>query len=203
MGLINHIKSLIPKVKVIISCAAALLIAAVCTAAFAGRNYLAETERLLRFEGTVILEDCRGGSKSDTDYIVLQTCNVLNTSADGIASADHDETELVTLQNDSRAEFQKIGKRLELKLTGGVVSENTFEAFAPLYLANNDALPNRVAAYSGWNKDTLKHAIKDLETENIQGPSETPTPVSVEEKTEDESAPMPTPATSLNITPIL
>ena len=291
MGLINSIKSLTPKVKVILSCAAVLLIAAiVCIAVFARKRYLANTMRLLRFEGTVNIEDGRGGSKPVTGNIRFQSGDSLNTGADGIASVGLDDTKIVTLQNDSRAEFQKIGKRLELKLTRGAVffnvteklkadetfeiktstmtagirgtsgmiyfdtadggresivvtdgvveisatnpvtgetktarveggnkikvflyndrtedsvrfemdpvTEDNLEDFALRNIAANEELLNRVAAYTGWDKDKLKKAIKDLEDENIQGPSETPTPVPAEETTEEVQTPMPTPVSS-------
>ena len=296
MGLINYIKSLTPKVKVILSCAAVLLIAAiVCIAVFARKGYVAKTMRLLRFEGTVSIEDGMGGSKPVTNNIRFQSGNALNTGADGIASVGLDDTKIITLQNDSRAEFQKKGKRLELKLTKGAVffnvteklkadetfeiktstmtagirgtsgmiyfdtadggreslvvtdgvveisatnpvtgetktarveggnkikvylfndrtedsvefeldavTEDNLDSFALQNIADNDELMDRVAAYTGWDKEKLKKAIKDLDTENTQDPSETPTPVPTEETTEDESAPTPAPVTSPTFTP--
>ena len=296
MGLINYIKSLTPKVKVILSCAAVILIAAiVCIAVFARKGYVAKTMRLLRFEGTVSIEDGKGGSKPVTNNIRFQSGNALNTGADGIASVGLDDTKIITLQNDSRAEFQKKGKRLELKLTKGAVffnvteklkadetfeiktstmtagirgtsgmiyfdtadggreslvvtdgvvevsatnpvtgetktarveggnkikvylfsdrtedsvefeldpvTEDNLDAFALQNIADNDELMDRVAAYTGWDKDKLKTAIKDLEAENTQDPSETPTPVPTEETTEDESTPTPAPVTSPTDTP--
>ena len=251
--------------------------------------------RLLRFEGTVNIEDGKGGSKPVTGNIRFQSGDSLNTGADGIASVGLDDTKIVTLQNDSRAEFQKLGKRLELKLTRGAVffnvteklkadetfeiktstmtagirgtsgmiyfdtddggresivvtdgvveisatnpvtgetktarveggnkikvflyndrtedsvrfemdpvTEDNLEDFALRNIAANEELLNRVAAYTGWDKDKLKKAIKDLEDENIQGPSETPTPVPAEETTEEVITPMPTPVPSQTITP--
>ena len=76
------------------------------------------------------------------------------------------------------------------------VTEDNLEDFALRNIAANEELLNRVAAYTGWDKDKLKKAIKDLEDENIQGPSETPTPVPAEETTEEVQTPMPTPVTS-------
>ncbi len=291
MGLINHIKSLTPKVKVIIVCAAVLLIAAiVCIAMSARKGYLAKTMRLLHFEGSVNIEDGRGEAKPVTNNIRFQSGDALSTGSDGIASVGLDDTKIVTLQNDSRAEFQKSGKRLELKLTSGAVffnvteklkADETFEIktstmtagirgtsgmiyfdtadggresivvtdgvveisatnpvtgetktarveggkkikvylyndksedsvafeeeavteeniddFVLKNIAENDELLTRVAAYTGWDKDKLKKAIKDLEAENTQDPSETPTPVPAEETTEEVNSPTPTPVTS-------
>ena len=291
MGLITNIKSLTPKVKVIIVCAAVLLIAAiVCIAMSARKGYLAKTMRLLHFEGSVNIEDGRGEAKPVTNNIRFQSGDALSTGSDGIASVGLDDTKIVTLQNDSRAEFQKSGKRLELKLTSGAVffnvteklkADETFEIktstmtagirgtsgmiyfdtadggresivvtdgvveisatnpvtgetktarveggkkikvylyndksedsvafeeeavteeniddFVLKNIAENDELLTRVAAYTGWDKDKLKKAIKDLEAENTQDPSETPTPVPAEETTEEVNSPTPTPVTS-------
>ena len=296
MGLITNIKSLTPKVKVIMVCAAVLLIAAiVCIAMSARKGYLAKTMRLLHFEGSVNIEDGRGEAKPVTNNIRFQSGDALSTGSDGIASVGLDDTKIVTLQNDSRAEFQKSGKRLELKLTSGAVffnvteklkADETFEIktstmtagirgtsgmiyfdtadggresivvtdgvveisatnpvtgetktarveggkkikvylyndksedsvafeeeavteeniddFALKNIAENDELLTRVAAYTGWDKDKLKKAIKDLEAENTQDPSETPTPVPAEETTEEETTPTPTPVPSPSITP--
>ena len=128
MGLITNIKSLTPKVKVILVCAAVLLIAAiVCIAMSARKGYLAKTMRLLHFEGSVNIEDGRGEAKPVTNNIRFQSGDALSTGSDGIASVGLDDTKIVTLQNDSRAEFQKSGKRLELKLTSGAVFFNVTE----------------------------------------------------------------------------
>ena len=295
MGLVNKIKSLSPKMKLIMSVALVAIIAAVVVCVVISRNkYLATTMRLLRMEGTVNIEDARGGSKPASANIRFQSGDAINTGSDGLASVGLDDTKIVTLQNDSRAEFQKKGKHLELKLTKGAVffnvteklkadetfeiktstmtagirgtsgmiyfdtadggreslvvtdgvvevsatnpktgetktarveggkkikvylyndrnvdsvefeldpvTENTLDGFALKNLAENDELIDRVAAYTGWDKDKLKKAIKDLEDENVQDPSETPTPVPTEETTE-EITPTPAPVSSPTISP--
>ena len=295
MGLVNKIKSLSPKMKLIMSVALAAIIAAVVVCVVISRyKYLATTMRLLRMEGTVNIEDARGGSKPASANIRFQSGDAINTGSDGLASVGLDDTKIVTLQNDSRAEFQKKGKHLELKLTKGAVffnvteklkadetfeiktstmtagirgtsgmiyfdtadggreslvvtdgvvevsatnpktgetktarveggkkikvylyndrnvdsvefeldpvSEDNLDGFALKNIADNDELMDRVAAYTGWDKDKLKKAIKDLEAENVQDPSETPTPVPTEETTE-EIAPTPAPVSSPTISP--
>ena len=295
MGLVDKIKSLSPKMKLIMSVALVALIAAVVVCVVLSRSkYLATTMRLLRVEGTVNIEDGRGGSKPVTNNIRFQSGDALSTGADGLASVGLDDTKIITLQNDSRAEFQKQGKRLELKLTKGAVffnvteklkadetfeiktstmtagirgtsgmiyfdtadggreslvvtdgvvevsatnpvtgetktarveggnkikvylfsdrtedsvefeldpvTEENLEGFALKNIADNDELMDRVAAYTGWDKDKLKKAIKDLEDENTQDPSETPTPVPTEESTE-EITPTPAPVSSPTISP--
>ncbi|MCR4689294.1 MAG: FecR family protein, partial [Saccharofermentans sp.] len=89
-------------------------------------GYLATTMRLLRIEGTVTIEDAEGESKPVIDNIRFQSGDALTTGADGLASVGLDDTKIVTLQNDSRAEFYKHAKQLELKITkGGVYFEVT------------------------------------------------------------------------------
>ena len=85
--------------------------------------------RLLKIEGTVNIEDSRGGSKPVLDNIRFQSGDALNTGADGLASVGLDNTKIITLQNDSRAEFTKKKKQLELKLTKGSVFFNVTEKF--------------------------------------------------------------------------
>ena len=82
-------------------------------------GYLATTMRLLRVEGTVSIEDSKGGVKPVIDNIRFQSGDALSTGSDGIASIGLDDTKVVTLENDSRAEFFKRSKQLELKLTQG------------------------------------------------------------------------------------
>ncbi len=89
-------------------------------------GYLATTMRLLRVEGTVSIEDSKGGVKPVIDNIRFQSGDALSTGPDGIASIGLDDTKVVTLENDSRAEFFKRSKQLELKLTqGGLYFEVT------------------------------------------------------------------------------
>lgn len=88
---------------------------------------IASTMRLLRVEGTVNVEDAKGGSKPVADNIRFQSGDALSTGSDGLASVGLDDTKIVTLKNDSRAEFVKKGKQLELKLTKGALFFNVTE----------------------------------------------------------------------------
>ena len=290
MGLLDRIKSMSLKMKIISSVAVIAIIVSVIFFIISRNGYLATTMRLLRVEGTVNIEDARGGSKPVASNMRFQSGDSLSTGSDGLASVGLDDTKTVTLQNDSRAEFQKRGKRLELKLTKGAVffnvteklkadetfeiktstmtagirgtsgmiyfdnadggresivvtdgvveisatnpvtgetktarieggnkikvylysdrsedsvefklakvSEKDLDAFALRNIAENDELINRVSAYTGWDKDKLKKALKDLDYDKDQGPSETPTPVPAEETTEEVQTPTPTPVTS-------
>ena len=89
-------------------------------------GYLATSMRLLRVEGTVSIEDSKGGVKPVIDNIRFQSGDALSTGSDGIASVGLDDTKVITLENDSRAEFLKRAKQIELKLTkGGLYFEVT------------------------------------------------------------------------------
>ena len=129
MNIVDKFKNLSRQKKIIVAVSAAVVIAAVVIVCviISNNKYLATTMRLLRVEGTVNIEDSRGSSKSVTNNMRFQSGDALNTGADGLASVGLDDTKIITLQNDSRAEFLKQGKRLELKLTKGAVFFNVTE----------------------------------------------------------------------------
>ena len=128
MKFADKVKSMSLKMKIISSVSlVAVITAAVLCIVLANNRYLATTMRLLRVEGTVNIEDGRGGSKPVIDNIRFQSGDALNTGADGVASVGLDDTKIITLQNDSRAEFKKNRKHLELKLTKGALFFNVTE----------------------------------------------------------------------------
>ena len=116
MSIVDKIKDLSKAKKIGIGGGAIVVIAGAILAIVLGQNnLLANTMRLLRVEGTVNIEDTKGG---------FQSGDALNTGKDGLASVGLDDTKIVTLENDSRAEFMKKGKQLELKLTQGALFFN-------------------------------------------------------------------------------
>lgn len=115
------------KIVIISIAALVVVIGAVTGILLARRGYLANTMRLLRVEGTVNIEDSKGGSKPVIDNLRFQSGDALNTGADGLASVGLDDTKIITLDHDSRAEFKKKNKQLELKLTKGAVFFNVTE----------------------------------------------------------------------------
>lgn len=128
MGFSFNIKKMTLGMKIIYSVVAVGIVAAIVIAIVMSRNgYLANTMRLLRVEGSVNIENVDGGTKPVIDNIRFQSGDALNTGADGLASVGLDDSKIVTLQNDSRAEFTKSGKRLELKLTKGALFFNVTE----------------------------------------------------------------------------
>ena len=132
MNLTDRIKKMPLGIKIACSAAVVAVIAAIVVAIVLSRNgYIANTMRLLRVEGTVTIEDSKGGTKPVIDNIRFQSGDALSTGSDGIASVGLDDTKIITLQNDSRAEFTKQGKHLELRLTKGAVFFNVTEKLQP------------------------------------------------------------------------
>ena len=79
----------------------------------------ATTMRLLRRVNVVTLEDASGKEKAMTDNMKLQNGNALKTEVDSMVSVGLDEFKIVTVEENSRAEFYQSGKQLELNLTEG------------------------------------------------------------------------------------
>ena len=128
MGINFNFRKMTLGMKIIYSVVALGIVAAIVIAIVLSRNgYLANTMRLLRVEGTVNIENGDGGTKPVIDNIRFQSGDALNTGADRLAFVGLGESKIVTLQNDSRAEFTKSGKRLELKLTKGALFFNVTE----------------------------------------------------------------------------
>ncbi len=128
MALTDVFKKFSKTTKIIIAAGAlAVIVAAVLCIVFAGKGYTATTMRLLQVEGTVNLEDSKGGVKPVSNNLRFQSGDALSTGADGLASVGLDNTKIITLQNESRAEFMKKRKQLELKLTKGAIFFNVTE----------------------------------------------------------------------------
>ncbi|MBR1440997.1 MAG: FecR domain-containing protein [Lachnospiraceae bacterium] len=79
----------------------------------------ATSMRLLRRVNVVTLEDANGKEKAMTDNMKLQNGNALKTEADSMVSVGLDDYKVVTVEENSRAEFYQSGKQLELNLTEG------------------------------------------------------------------------------------
>lgn len=128
MKFADKVKTMSLKMKIISSISiVAVITAAVLCIVSAKNNYLATTMRLLRVEGTVNIEDSKGETKPVSNNLRFQSGDALSTGSDGLASVGLDNTKIITLQNDSRAEFSKKRKQLELKLTKGALFFNVTE----------------------------------------------------------------------------
>ena len=96
-----------------------IVIAIVCVIIFNRNTYLAKTMKLVRADGTVRIERDGGKIKQIKKNARFQSGDALITGAGSLASVSLDDTKIVTLQAESRAEFTKMNKQLELKLTKG------------------------------------------------------------------------------------
>ena len=121
MGLIDKVRRMTKKEKIVLASVVSFIVVAIVAVVLLlmRNNYLATTMRLLRVEGTVNIEDSNGTIKPVIDEMRFESGDALSTGSDGIASVGLDDTKIVTLENDSRVEFQKHGKQLELNLTAG------------------------------------------------------------------------------------
>jgi len=132
MSLVTRIRDMSKKEKIVVSSIAVVIVLAVAAAiaVIANNRYLATTMRLLRVEGTVNIEDSTGAVKPVIDNIRFESGDALSTGSDGLASVGLDDTKIVTLENDSRVEFQKHDKQLELNLTQGALFFEVTEKLA-------------------------------------------------------------------------
>ncbi len=81
----------------------------------------ATTMRLLRIEGTVTLQDASGEQRTIVDNIRFSSGDALSTGPASLASIAFDDHKIVTLDENSRAEFTKNNNQMELNLTSGGV----------------------------------------------------------------------------------
>lgn len=96
-----------------------LLAAAAGIALWLSGRYLASTMRLERLEGTVQLEDESGREQELVSRMRFKSGNALRTEGRSLVGVSLDSSKLVTLDENSRADFVKQFKFLELKLTAG------------------------------------------------------------------------------------
>ena len=112
-------KTLPKKMKIIlIVCAAAVVIGGIIGGVLRSR-YVASTARLLRTEGTVCLSGEDGAEKTLMENMRFRSGNALRTETRSLASIGLDATKIVTMNENSRAEFLKAGKKIQLHLTDG------------------------------------------------------------------------------------
>ncbi|MCR5399324.1 MAG: FecR family protein [Lachnospiraceae bacterium] len=106
--------------KIIITAAIALIAVAAVIGIYSvvNKSIKANTMRLLRRVGTVELR-ADGQLKTIVDNMRLASGNVLSTGDKSLASISLDETKIITIEEDSEAEFYKSGNKLELNLTKG------------------------------------------------------------------------------------
>ena len=136
MGLLNSIRSMSLKMKIESSIAVIAIIVSVVLFNISRDVCLIVDMCLLCVFGVINAWYTMHAYKPAANNNHSLSGDVLRKGSDGLASAGLDNTKTVKLQNDSRAEFQKEGKRLELQLTknaesivvnGNMKAEKTFE----------------------------------------------------------------------------
>ncbi|MBR6484614.1 MAG: FecR domain-containing protein [Clostridiales bacterium] len=118
--LVTKWKNLTKTKKIIFaSSACAVLVGIIVALILSTSGYYASTMRLLRVEGTVNIEDSNGNSKPIMENSRFQSGDAINTGSASLASIALDDSKIITLDENSRAEFSKKRKQIELKLTEG------------------------------------------------------------------------------------
>jgi hypothetical protein len=133
--------SLSKKQLIIIGAVAAAVVIGVVLFIVLNNNSLkATTMKLLHMEGTVTLEE-NGETKTVKENLRFKSGDAISTEVKSLVSVGLDDTKIVTLDEESRAEFQKDGKNLELTLTDGQLFFNVTEkldADASFNIRNSD-----------------------------------------------------------------
>ncbi len=120
MARFDFTKRLTLGMKIIYTIVAVGIIAAIVIGIVVSRkNYNAKTMKVLDAEGTVRVVQTQGGTNNAYKKMRFQSGDALITGIDGTASVAMDDSKTVAINSDSRAEFIKQDKHLELRLTKG------------------------------------------------------------------------------------
>ena len=137
----------------------------ICAGTAFGESYEASTMRLLRYEGDVVIEDASGNPRFVLENVRFNSGEAMKTGENSSASVSLDATKILTLDAETRVEFEKDGDHLVLNLTAGTllldVQEKLDENESPdirtstmtigirgtiLYVTTLDRVPERVSA---------------------------------------------------------
>ena len=152
------------QIIIITTAAAVVIVASALIWFFSGNGPIrATTMKLLRMEGEITLEE-NGKNKTVKENLRLKSGNALSTGAKSLVSVGLDETKIVTLNEESRAEFTQKGKDLDLYLSKGElyfeVTEK-LEADASFEIATDDMVvgirgtSGYVSTYDAEGKQSL------------------------------------------------
>lgn len=120
MAFFDFTKRLTLGMKIIYAIVAVgIITAAVIGIVMSRKNLQAKTMRIVRTGGTVRLEQTEGPTKNVTKKTRFQSGDSVLTGTDGSATVEMDDTKIITLQSESRAEFTKKNGQYELRLTKG------------------------------------------------------------------------------------
>ena len=107
---------------IIITCMISLvLLACMSSQTVLADSYTSTTMRLLRFEGTVEIEDASGKPRAVMENARLSSGESMKTAAASSASVGLDEGRIVTLDEKSRVEFKKQDGAVSMNLTEGKI----------------------------------------------------------------------------------
>ncbi|MBR1440998.1 MAG: FecR domain-containing protein [Lachnospiraceae bacterium] len=146
------------KTLIIVGIILALVVIGVIVALLSirGSKLKATTMRLLRRVNVVTLEDEKGNAKAMTDNMKLQNGNALSTEADSMVSVGLDDYKVVTVEENSRAEFYQQGKQLELALTKGSLFVDVSQ-----HLADDESFDVRTATMSAGIRGTTIYFMEN------------------------------------------
>lgn len=120
MNLVKKWSSLSKMWKILsIAIPSVVIIGAIVLIIVLSNGLTATTMRLLRVEGTVTLEDAAGAQREIVNSMRFDSGDAISTGAASLASIQLDDHKIVTLEENSRAEFTKARNMLELNLTSG------------------------------------------------------------------------------------
>ena len=173
MGLLNKIRSMSLKMKIISSIAIIAIIVSVVLFNVSRDACLVYTMSVLCIAGVANAWSTMYAYKPVAKNNHSLSGNAMKNGSVGLATADHNNSKTVTLQNDSRAEFQKKGKRLELQLTKNAESsydnselqaEKTFEIKTSTMPAGNQGTSGMICSdNAGGSRESLTVASDTLE----------------------------------------
>ena len=85
------------------------------------QRYTANTMRLLRYEGTVEILDRKGNSRALMENAKFNSGETMATGEESLASVGLDDSKIVTLDENSRVEFEKKKNKINLLLSEGTL----------------------------------------------------------------------------------
>ena len=84
-------------------------------------EYSAQTMRLLRYDGDIVIEDAKGNPRFVMENVRFKSGEAVRTGEKSTVSVSLDDTKIVSLDQNTRVEFFKNGGHLKLKLTAGAL----------------------------------------------------------------------------------
>ena len=144
-----------------------ILLMALATAD-AAESYSAQSMRLLRYDGDVIIEDASGEPRFVTENVRFASGEAMRTGEDSHASVGLDDTKIVTLDAESRAEFLKQGNSVHMNLTEGSIFLDVQEK-----LDENETFDIQTSTMTVGIRGTIVFVSVDTEADGAPGATTT------------------------------